>query len=345
MRGTHLSRRAFLCALGVLGLGAAASTTPVMAAIRLTEALKIGNVYKVSENRFLMGTYVAITAVHESRQAAENAIGLAFAEMERLRAILDRHDASAPLAHLNISGRLSDVEPELFAVMREALDFNRLSAGAFDATVLPVVQVLKGRGGKTPSEKDLRAALDLVGSDAVRLSHSGISFGRQGMGVTLDGIAKGFIVDRASDVLAANGVADHLINAGGDIRARGGRADGQPWTVAIEDPAKQGDYPAILHLRDAAVATSGGYELFYDAGRTRHHVVDPRTARSPGKSLSVSVTARTVMAADALATSVFVMPPRDGLSFIDSMPANECLIVGDSGGRLASRHWGGLVAS
>ncbi|EGJ51584.1 FAD:protein FMN transferase [Desulfocurvibacter africanus] len=343
MNSKLFTRRAFIRALGVVGLGAAVTPAPVMAAIRMTETRKIGNAYKVSENRFLLGTFVAITAVHESRQAAENAIGLAFAEIERLSAIFDLHDASTPLAHLNATGRLSDVEPEFFAVMREAIGFNRLSSGAFDATVLPVVQTLKSSGGMHISEKELREALELVDSSAIRLSRSEVHFGKQGMGVTLDGIAKGFIVDRASDVLAANGVANHLINAGGDIRARGARSVGQPWTVAIEDPAKKGDYPAILELKDAAVATSGGYEVFYDAERKHHHVVDPKTAHSPTKSVSVSVTAQTVMAADALSTSVFVMAPKAGLNFIDTLSASECLIVGDTGGKLASRHWNRLV--
>lgn len=341
MNGRQLTRRAFMRALGIVGLGAAIIPAPVMATIRLTEARKIGNAYKVSENRFLMGTFVAITAVHESKQAAENALGLAFGEIERLCAIFDRHDSNTPLARLNATGRLSDVEPELFAVMREAIGFNRLSHGAFDATVLPVVQTLKSSGGSPLSEKELREALELVDSSAIRLSRSEVRFGKQGMGVTLDGIGKGFIVDRASDVLAANGVANHLINAGGDIRVRGERAAGQPWTVAVEDPARQGDYPAILKLRgDAAVATSGGYEVFYDAERKHHHVVDPKTARSPQQSVSVSVTARTAMAADALSTSAFVMAPKAGVRFIDTLAASECLIIGDTGVRLASRHWG-----
>lgn len=343
MNGKQFTRRAFMRALGIVGLGAAVIPAPVMAAIRMTEVTKFENAYKVSENRFLMGTFVAITAVHESRQAAENAVGLTFGEIKRLCAVFDRHDANTPLAHLNATGRLSDVEPELFAVMREAIGFNRLSSGAFDATVLPVIQTLKSSGGLNLSEKELSEALELVDSDAIRLSRSEIRFGKQGMGVTLDGIGKGFIVDRASDVLAANGVANHLINAGGDIRARGERSAGQPWSVAIEDPAKKGDYPAILKLSDAAIATSGGYEVFYDAERKHHHVVDPKTARSPHQSVSVSVTARTVMEADALSTSAFVMAPKAGVRFIDTLSASECLIVGDTGVKLASRHWNRLL--
>ncbi|CCO25489.1 FAD:protein FMN transferase [Maridesulfovibrio hydrothermalis] len=344
------NRRSFMKALAATGIGAALVSTPVAAAMRIADAIRLGDKrFKLSETRFLMGTYVSITAIHESKDGAEQAIINAFSEVERLSAIFDRHWKGTPVHHLNETGRLTDAAPELVTVLKNAQDFYQRSNGAFDATVLPVVEMLKKNadpGGQINlSRSDIDDALALVDSASLHVSANEISFAKQGMGLTLDGIGKGFIVDRASDILTENGVENHLINAGGDIRARGERAAGQPWVIAIEDPAKKGRYPAVLQLKDAAVATSGGYEIYFDADRSFHHVVNPRTAMSPCKSISVSVTAPTVMEADALSTSAFVMSPKDGVAFVNGLENSECLILGSSGARLCSGGWEKFVRS
>lgn len=344
MKDNSLSRRTVLRALSLLGLGAACAPAPSLAAVCLTETgPDAGNRRKVAENRFLMGTFVAITAVHDSRSRAEHAMGLAFEEIERLSAIFDRHRSDTPVSHLNDTGVLRDADRELREVVQESLAYARLSGGAYDPTVLPVVELLKAKSNPTGrmdlSDGELREALALVDSTAVRVSGNDIRLTRRGMGLTLDGMSKGYIVDRASEVLSANGVTDHLINAGGDMRACGERAPGKPWTVAIEDPRGRGDYPALVHLRDAAIATSGGYEVRYDATGSHHHVVDPRTAKSPTRSISVSVIAPSVMRADALSTAGFVLPPREAVRMIDAVEGAECMIVGNTGAKTRSARW------
>ena len=162
---------------------------------------------------------------------------------------------------------------------------------------------------------------------------------KEGMGITLDGIAKGYIVDRAGEVLAAKGIVNHLINAGGDILTNGVAAKGKPWTVAIQDPAKHKQYPDVIQLASGAIATSGNYEVFYDKEKVFHHIVDGRSGISPEISASVTVKADTVMDADALATSVFVMQPTLGINFINSQPDCECLVVGNNGLVAKSKGW------
>lgn len=344
MKDNTQSRRTFIQTLGLLGLGAACTPAPVLAAVGLTDGHRVpGNQYKVSENRFLMGTFVAITAVHRSRTLAVEAIGRAYEEMERLCNVFDRHRSDTAISQLNQNGVLRGADQELLEVIGKAGDYARLSGGSFDTTVLPVIQLLKSKanpsGRMELDPRELRAALDLVDSEAVRISGSDIRFDRQGMGLSLDGMSKGYIVDRASAILSAAGVKNHLINAGGDMRASGERAPGKAWTVAVEDPNGKGHYPAVVHLRDAAIATSGGYEVKYDASGSHHHVIDPQTAMSPTRSVSVSVIAPTVMQADALSTAAFVLPPKAGLQLVDAMPKSACLVVGNSGAVRGSARW------
>lgn len=331
-------RRSFLKLSGLLGLGVAAAVLPTEQA----QAVLFGKrEYKVSKTRLAMGTFVAMTAIHPSRDEAENAMGLAFAEIHRLSRLLSRHSADSPVSLLNSTGSLAHAQPEILELVARSLAYHKQSGGAFDITVQPLVDLFRERGdaGKKPSESEISAILPRTGSQHIRSANGHLSFAREGMGITLDGIAKGYIVDRASQVLRQHGIVNHLINAGGDIRTSGSAVRGKAWTVAIQDPAKGKAYPDIVTMRDGAMATSGNYEIYYDREKMFHHIVDSRTGHSPALTTSVTVTAASVMAADALATSVFVMPPAQGLAFINSQPGCECFLLGKDGSTRHSSGW------
>ncbi len=334
------NRRDFLKLSGMLGIGVTlAGTIPGIA-----EAVRFNrDFYKVSRMRLTMGTFVSITAIHPSRDQAEDAIGKAFDEIDRLVREMNRFDTRTAISHLNEEGTLKDISPEIYHVLSRSLYFYNITGGYFDITVKPVVDLFKERfsKGKTVSTDDpqLKKALKLVGSSALELSKNSISLKKPGMGITLDGIAKGYIVDRVSGLLSKMGVTDHLINAGGDIRTSGMRKDKKPWRIAIQDPFKKGHYPDVIELSDGAVATSGNYEVFYDREKVFHHIVNPKTGISPISSTSVSVIANTAMDADALATGVFVMNPAKGTAFINSLKGYETLIVTRKGDVLKSQGW------
>jgi thiamine biosynthesis lipoprotein len=335
-----MDRRSFIKLSGLLGLGVtSAGIIPVAA-----EAVKFNKKrYKVSRTRLAMGTFVSMTLIHASKDKSEEAIGRAFDEIDRLAKLMNRFDERTAVAQLNREGYLKDIPPEIAQVVAKSLYFHQLSQGTFDISVKPVVDLFKETVGGTekiaPTEKALNEALGLVGSNGIELTGGSIRFKKPGMGITLDGIAKGYIVDRASEILAGHGVKNHLINAGGDIRTMGTRADKKPWTVAIQDPLKRKHYPDIIHMNNGAVATSGNYEVYFDREKMFHHIVDPQTGLSPELSTSVSVTAPTTMEADALSTSVFVMNPVKGTGFVNSLPQYESLVIAKSGLQLKSRGW------
>lgn len=335
-----MNRRTFLKLSGLLGLGMA--STAILPAP--AQCLKFDKRrYKLSQTRIAMGTFVSITLIHGSRDQAEQAVTRAYDEIDRVAGLLSRFDQRSAVARLNTEGFLRDVPPEMNQIIAHSLDYYHLSKGAFDITVKPVVDLFQEElGGEKkvfPSEQELHEVLALVGTRLIQVDRQAITFQKPGMGITLDGIAKGYIVDRAAEVLAQSGVANFLINAGGDIRTKGGRADKKPWTVAIQDPKKGMEYPDIFHMRDGAVATSGNYEVYFDREKMFHHIVDPKTGVSPDQSASVSVLAKTTTQADALSTSVFVMTPTQGIAFIDTIPNSACLIITKKGTLLRSSGW------
>lgn len=305
--------------------------------------------HKLVMDRRAMSTRVSVAAIHPSRHLLEDASGRAYEEMDRLIGILNRFDSGSAVSVLNSEGRLAGPPPELVALLDRSAAVFEASGGAFDVTVQPLVDLLHGAGALVDGEPADRVAwleaLDRVGADAVNVSPERIRLDGDGVGITLDGIAKGFIVDAMSAVLEAHGIERFLIDAGGDIRTSGRREDGQGWNVAVRDPRHGGVLDETLGLTSGAVATSGGYEARFDPEGAWHHIVKPGSGRSPTESLSVTVTGPTVYAADALATAVLLMSPREGVRFIDSLAGFECMVIDAAGRRSLSAAWSGLTVT
>jgi thiamine biosynthesis lipoprotein len=206
--------------------------------------------------------------------------------------------------------------------MQWSIHFSRDTVGYFNVTVKPLLDLYDAtiaRDGTYPNDEQIAAACEPIDSQGFTIDAKGIELHHPETAVTLDGIAKGYIVDMMSASLAEKGVASHLINAGGDIRTSGTTTSGDPWTIAVEDPMKSREYPALLRMTDGAVATSGNYEIYYDDEKVFHHIVDPRSGRSPGHNVSATVRASSVMTADALSTALFVAPSTEGMTLLDNL--------------------------
>jgi thiamine biosynthesis lipoprotein len=203
-----------------------------------------------------------------------------------------------------------------------------------------VVDLFKDRSsGSLPSRREVLEALELVGAKHIEVSRRRLEFSRSGMRVTFDGIAKGYIVDAMARVLERHRVKSYLIEAGGDIRVSGMKEGKQPWTVAVQDPERSGLFPDTIRLMQGAVATSGSYECYFGPDRQHHHIVDSQSGISPQYSGSASVIAPSAMAADALATTVFLMAPEAGVAFVEALRGCECLVIRRDGTQVKSRGW------
>jgi len=324
--------------MGAVGVG----LSPLMIADPFRERTREKPLASATLTRPLMGTIVTATVLHPSGDRAREALEVAFAEMERLIPILDRHDPESPVSQLNRQGVLRDVPSELQEVMVHAGRIHRLTRGAFDISIQPVLDLFEdsfSRKQTFPSEEEARRAFRLVGAESIRSSGKEIRFLREGMGVSLDGIAKGYIVEKAVSRLKTLGVGHALINAGGDILALGGRGDGEPWRIAIQDPLDRKGICQIIPLRDGAVATSGDYERFFDPEKRYHHIIDPETGYSPQRFTSVSVMAPRLTDADALATAAFVPSPSRTLEFLRAFSETEALWIDRKGRQERTENW------
>jgi thiamine biosynthesis lipoprotein len=300
-------------------------------------------VYRLDAEQPAMGTRVAVRALARSTQRLEDAIGRAYEEMARLIAVFTRYESDSALSVLNDVGRLEAPPLELTRVLGRAGHYHHWTRGAFDVSVAPLVDLFEGHprspAAAPPTRPEITAARELVGARHIRASRRAIHFERQGMRVTLDGIAKGYIVDRMAAALDRHRVRHYLVDGGGDLRTRGRNDRGRPWTVAVRDPTDPASFLDTIRPGRSAVATSGSYERYHGAAPRYHHLVDGGSGASPHEARSVSVTAPTAMDADALATAVFILGPSQGLAFLDSVPGCGCLIQDRHGRRITSRGW------
>jgi thiamine biosynthesis lipoprotein len=333
-----ISRRTFLSLTGTLSLGVATVGIPLP-----TEAAKFDRtLYKVSKSQLGMGTFVNMIVFHPSKGEAEEAMGRAFEEIYRLNDIMTRYESSSQVSHLNGSGTLNEVPPELMEVLRSSLHYHGVSRGTFDITIKPVVDLYQESfrvNNGPPSSETLKEAMERVGSRHLRLTKTSVSFARNGMEVTLDGIAKGYIIDRAMDLLRQQNIQHALINAGGDIVVHGGKGEGKPWSIGIQDPWNLKRYVDVVTLNSGAIATSGNYEVFFDREKLFHHLILPNKG-TPARSIaSVSIQAANAMEADALATTAYVMGPDKGYQFIKQFRGVEGLIIKDRRHKISSSGW------
>lgn len=285
---------------------------------------------RYSETRELLGTWVTITLIDTDESRAADIGQDTFAEIERLSGLLSRHDPKSELSRLNNDGRLSGASGELVSVLKLARYYAELTGGAFDVTVGPLVDLYSAHFARYHSPPDAAAvaeARQLVGYRMLTINGSDVTLARPGMGITLDGIAKGYVVDQAVALLKARGMARVLVEAGGDLALSGLREDEQPWRIGIHHPRALSGYYQVLEQSSGAVATSGDYEAAFTADFRYHHIIDPRIGLSPTGLSSATVLAGDAASADALSTAVMVLGMTEGLELLERLAGVEALLI------------------
>ncbi|WP_051693858.1 FAD:protein FMN transferase [Desulfohalovibrio reitneri] len=321
-----ISRRRFL---GLAATAAAGCLVPAFAGAERLDGRVVAQQLRTG-----MGTFVAVVAADASRDRAEEAVGLAFRAMESLEPIFSRFNPASPVSVLNERSRV-DAPPELADLAGRCHDLHARTAGAFNPLVLPAQRVLES-GSDDPGA--VREALALADMNGFSVRGRELRFEKSGMGLTLDGAAKGVIVDRMAEALERAGVSNYCVNAGGDVRVSGRTERGEPWLVAVENPL--GGRREILALTSGGLATSGGYEVSYGPEELFHHILDPARGGSPRGQAQATAHAPTCGEADALATALLVGGPRRGLEWLG--PGRHARLVSRDGGAIASPGWNTL---
>jgi FAD:protein FMN transferase len=310
--------------LRILALGGAAGTA---FGLGLLGRARSGAVERA---RLLMGTGVHLRVVGDDREAAGAAADACLDRMAELEALLSRYRPESELSRLNASGRLANASDALLDVLRLAERVSRLGDGAFDVTVQPLFELYRdtiARTGRLPDAEAIEREAARVDHRAVRITGRNVSLARADARITLDGVAKGYVVDAGVAALRERGFGDVLVEAGGDLMAAGDRGAGTPWRIGIRAPRGSLALQARFDTRNRAAATSGDYMQPFTLDYREHHILDPRTGHSAPELSSATVLAEDAALADALATLVMVLGPRRGLELLEDLPGCEGYLV------------------
>jgi FAD:protein FMN transferase len=298
-----------------------------------------------SRDEAIMGTAVHVELWSDDRLAATDAIEAVMHEMHRIDALMSPFKESSELSRINRDAAREPVEvsDELFDLLVRSIEFSELSAGAFDITYASAGHLYDYRRKIRPTDAQLAAAREAIGYRLLQLDRATrtVQFSRDGVRIDLGGFAKGYAVDNGAAILARQGVRHAVVAAGGDSRMLGDRC-GRPWTIGVRDPRREDEVVALLPLEDVAVSTSGDYERYFDDADERcHHLIDPRTGRSPHAVHSVTVIAPDGLTSEALSKTVFVLGVEQGMPIVESIPDVDAVVV-DAAGKL--HYSAGLLA-
>jgi thiamine biosynthesis lipoprotein len=236
---------------------------------------------------------------------------------------INRHAAAEPVR----------VEPELFDLLLHCRELWRETGGAFDITVAPLVAAwgFYDKKGRLPPQREIEAALQLVGMNRVRLDKSPgtIRFEKAGMELDLGGIGKGFAVDRAVEFLQSCKIEAALVNSGASTLYAIGSPPGQDgWHIGIRHPENEEKAIATIALRDGSISTSGAPEKVLEIeGKRYSHILDPRIGFPAKGMLSASAIAPTATDTDALATSFYLLGPDGTRAYCNKHPDIKAVLI------------------
>lgn len=298
-----------------------------------------------SKVEFLMDTVVEIKIYHKRKAEAEKAIDSSMKEMRRVEQKMSRFLPGSEVSRINKEALLEkrkgsllaegwiSVSDELFSLLEESVRLSDLTKGCFDVTIHPLWKIWKfeGENLEVPGKGEIEKVLKLVNYNNMILKNGKISFAKNGMGIDLGGIAKGYAVDAAIKALKERNVESAMVNAGGDIYVLG-RKQGKPWRIGIRHPRREGEILGTIEVEDRAIVTSGDYErFFFSGGKKYHHIINPKTGYPADECQSVTIVAKEATFADGLATGIFVLGPKEGMALIESLEEVEGVIVNKEG--------------
>jgi thiamine biosynthesis lipoprotein len=267
---------------------------------------------KVERTTEMMGTIIKIVVVGASDEKAGPVIEQAFTEMRRLETVLSEWRPDSEISQVNAAAGMHPVKvgPDTLANVELSNETSRWSDGAFDLSWAALHDLYTFRPGeeRVPTAQELKERLPLIDYRKIRVNRQEqtVFLEKKGMRLGTGGIAKGYALDRAADILQRAGLMNYMIFGGGQVLVHGKKGE-RNWRVGIQHPRMQ-DYFAFLELTDASISTSGDYEhAFFKDGKRWHHIIDLKTGMPVQHTTSVTVVCDSGFYGDAVDTAMFIM--------------------------------------
>ncbi|BCZ44600.1 FAD:protein FMN transferase [Clostridium gelidum] len=316
-----------------------ASIACISMALICTSCASQKNQYYEKSN-IVMDTAVTLSA---SGANSKEAVEESFKKLDEINEMASTNIETSDIYKINNASGKSyvKVHPEIFKMIETSIKYSKLSDGAWDITLGPIID-LWGIGTdneRLPSDEEIKAKLPLVGYDKISINEndSSIMLQKEGMALDLGGIAKGFAADEVLKIYKKYNIENGLINLGSSsIYALGKNKDNKEWSVGIKHPRSEdpNEYMGIIKLSNESLSTSGDYERYFIKDNKRyHHILDPKTGYPVDNGVmsdTIVIDGNTTdngMLSDLLTTTVFTLGPDKGLKLIDSLKGISCEIT------------------
>lgn len=288
----------------------------------------------LSRTEFLLGTVTTISLYdHQS----EEILDLAMDKLKKLEDTLSINKTSTLIDEINDAAGIRPVivDEDTYNVIEKGLSYSKLTNGAFDITVGPIVKLwnIGFPEARIPSSSEIEAALPLVGFDKVILNpdDSSVYLTEPGMRLDLGGIGKGYAADEIAKLLKEQGVEHAIIDLGGNVYTLGNKPGDQLWTVGVQDPFNpRGKVIGRLKTANKSIVTSGIYERYVEdeAGNKYHHILNPKTGYPYENQIAgVTIISDYSIDGDALSTAVFAMGIEEGLEFVETLDGIDAIFI------------------
>jgi len=282
----------------------------------------------LDRTEMIFGSYFRVK-VTGNRKILNRAVDEVFLKMRGYNDLFSIFSPNSEVSQLNQSGRIKG-SPDLIAIIKMAERISALTDGAFDITIYPLLELwgFYKREYRLPQEAEINKTKKLVGWQKIIVRNDSVYL-PAGMKIDLGGIAVGYALDHAYEILRRWGIKKGLIDGGGDILVFGE----ERYKIGIKNPRGEG-IVETLSLKSQAVSTSGDYENYYETeGRRFPHILDPRTGYPKEGVWSVTVIGKEAVICDALSTALFVLGEK-GEGYMKNFPGYRAIIYLAGGKRL-----------
>jgi len=286
-----------------------------------------------TETNLFMGTVVQIK-IYDSTD--EYIFEKAFEMIENIENKMSLNLAGSEISRINQAAgeKPVQVSEDTYEVIEKAIHYGKISGGAFDITIGPLVNLwnIGKENARLPDQSEIDQALLRIDYSKIKLNpdEKTVFLEDKGMMIDLGGIAKGYAADALSKMFEQEGIEHAIINLGGNIYAHGHKPNGDNWHIGIQNPeAERSDYIGVASVRNKSIVTSGIYERYFESGENSyHHILSPFDGYPFENSLSaVSIIAGESINADALSTTAFALGLSDGLKLLEAYPDVEGIFI------------------
>tara|TARA_B100001123_G_C15213543_1_gene988281 strand:+ start:478 stop:1482 length:1005 start_codon:yes stop_codon:yes gene_type:complete len=293
-------------ALGIIGVASIAGS--IYSLKKYKEYIKEVKFEPLEWKGYALGAPARIVIHHPEKKEAEAALEKILSDINYYENLFSLYLPYSEISRLNREGKIKNPSSEMVSILKKSAYFSNLTSGSFDITVQPLWNLYSqhfknNTTNEGPSSKRINSMLHLVDWQKIYIDDSLIQFETKNMGITLNGIAQGWITDKVAKRLEDIGINNVLVDLG-ETYGLGAHHSGRDWNIAVQGPYKTGK---TVNLRNSAVATSGGYGTVFESSGKHHHIFNPKTGLSANIRPAISVVAKNATTADAIATAAICM--------------------------------------